>query len=200
MKFRQPYIIDGVYYGYMNTKISFMVSMGVVAVTAGILYFMGRVIMSTSGALMLWVGDTGSAELSQQISDWYTASHFIHGILFFGLLYFFRKQLTVGTRLVIATVIESGWEILENSSIIIDRYRESTIAIGYTGDSILNSVSDIIFMIFGFFFTRYVPVWVAVLTVIVLEVLVGYLIRDNLLLNIIMLIYPMDAIKVWQGG
>ncbi len=184
----------------MNTKVGIMVSLGVVTVTAAILYFMGRVIISTSGSLLLWVGDTTSAEMSQQISDWYTASHFIHGILFFGLLYFFRKQLSIGTRLVIATIVESGWEILENSSIIIDRYREATIAIGYTGDSILNSVSDIIFMICGFFFTRYVPVWVAVLTVIILEVLVGYLIRDNLLLNIIMLIYPIDAIKVWQGG
>lgn len=200
MELRQLRVIDRVYYGYMNTKVGVLVSLGVVTITAAILYFMGRVFMSTSGALLLWVSDTNSAEMSQQISDWYTASHFIHGILFFGLLYFFRKWLSIGTRLVIATIIESGWEILENSSLIIDRYREATIAIGYTGDSILNSVSDIIFMIFGFFFTRYVPVWVAVLTVIILEVLVGYLIRDNLLLNIIMLIYPMDAIKVWQGG
>lgn len=184
----------------MNIKQTAVIVCGVVATTVGILWSMGRVFVSTSGKLMVWVSDINSSELSQQIADWYTASHFIHGILFFGLLYFFRKQASVGTRLVIATIIESGWEILENSSLIIDRYREATIAIGYTGDSILNSVSDILFMMFGFVFARYVPVWVAVLTVIVLEVVVGYLIRDNLLLNIIMLIYPLDSIKVWQGG
>lgn len=184
----------------MNIKSAGLVATGVVAATVLILFGMGRVFFSTSGRFMLWVSDVNSVEMSQQIADWYSASHFIHGILFFGILYYFRTKLTLGARFVIATVVESGWEILENSSLIIDRYREATIAIGYTGDSIMNSVLDIICMMFGFIFARYVPVWVAVLTVIFLELFVGYLIRDNLFLNILMLVYPLDAVKVWQGG
>ena len=184
----------------MNIKRAVGISAGIVAATAITLYLMGRVAVSQSGVIMLWVSDVYSAEASQQIADWYSASHFIHGILFFGILYLFRTRLTLGTRFILATLLECGWEILENSPLIINRYREATIAIGYTGDSILNSVMDVSFMMFGFVFARYVPVWVAVTTVLFLELLVGYLIHDNLFLNILMLVYPLDAVRMWQGG
>ena len=175
------------------------VATALLAVTAGLLHTAGRVWVSTSGEIMLWVGELGNREDSQQLSDWYSLSHFIHGILFFGFLYLFRRQLSLGTRCIVAIVIECGWELLENSPFIIDRYRSATIATGYTGDSVLNSISDILFMVFGFVFARYVPVWVAVTTVIFLEVLAAYMVRDSLFLNVLMLVYPLDAVRVWQG-
>lgn len=183
----------------MTTQRAFLIVTIILVTVASLLHTAGRIWISASGEIMLWVGGAGSPEDSQQLSDWYSASHFIHGILFFGFLYLFRRYLSVPARLIIAVIIESGWELLENSPLIIDRYRATTIAIGYTGDTILNSLSDIAFMMFGFFFARYVPVWVAVVTVIFLELLAGYVIHDNLFLNVLMLIYPVDAVRVWQG-
>jgi Protein of unknown function (DUF2585) len=181
----------------------FATCLGTVGVLTGTIYILhaaDRLWISASGQILWWVSDVQSAEASQQIADWYSASHFIHGILFFAILYFFRRYLSMGTRFLLAVGIEAGWEILENSPIIIDRYREATIAIGYTGDSILNSVADIVFMMLGFIFARYVPVWVAVAVVVFLELFVAYLIHDNLFLNILMLLYPIDAVRVWQGN
>lgn len=172
----------------------------IIAAGALILAAAGRVWISTSGQILWWVSDLSSPEASQQFSDWYSASHFIHGILFFGLLYVLRRYLSLGTRLVIAVVVEVGWEILENSPLIIDRYREGTIAIGYMGDSILNSVSDIFFMMFGFVFASLVSWRISLIVIIILELGVFYMINDNLFLNILMLVYPIDAVRLWQGG
>ena len=183
----------------MTTKRAFVIISVILVTVATLLHTAGRIWVSASGKIMLWVGGAGSPEDSQQLSDWYSASHFIHGILFFGFLYLFRRYLSVPSRLIIAVLIESGWELLENSPLIIDRYRAATIAIGYTGDTILNSLSDITFMMLGFVFARYVPVWVAVGVVIFLELLAGYVIHDNLFLNVLMLVYPVDAVRVWQG-
>jgi len=183
----------------MTTKRAFVIISVILVTVATLLHTAGRIWVSASGKIMLWVGGAGSPEDSQQLSDWYSASHFIHGILFFGFLYLFRRYLSVPSRLIIAVLIESGWELLENSPLIIDRYRAATIAIGYTGDTILNSLSDITFMMLGFAFARYVPVWVAVGVVIFLELLAGYVIHDNLFLNVLMLVYPVDAVRVWQG-
>jgi Protein of unknown function (DUF2585) len=183
----------------MITKRAVLIVAVILVSVACSLHTAGRFWISTSGQIMLWVGGAGSPEDSQQLSDWYSASHFIHGILFFGLLYLFRRYLSVPTRLIIAVLMESAWELLENSPFIIDRYRAATIAIGYTGDTVLNSLSDIVFMIFGFVFARYVPVWVAVAMVVFLEILAAYVIHDNLFLNVLMLVYPVDAVRVWQG-
>ena len=183
----------------MTTKRAMVIGAAILVVVALVLHAVGRIWMSASGQIILWVGGAGSPEDSQQLLDWYSASHFIHGILFFGFLYLFRRYLSVGSRFIIAVVIESGWELLENSPLIIDRYRAATIAVGYTGDSVLNSISDILCMALGFVFARYVPVWVAVGIVIFLELLAGYVIHDNLFLNVLMLIYPVDAVRVWQG-
>jgi hypothetical protein len=110
------------------------------------------------------------------------------------------RRLPIGTRLVIAVVFESSWELLENTSLIIDRYRAATVSVGYYGDSILNSMSDITAMVIGFVLAARLPVWLVIVLTIVMEVGVGYMIRDNLALNIIMLIYPLDAIRRWQQG
>ena len=109
-------------------------------------------------------------------------------------------QWPLGVRLVLAIAIESGWEIFENTDMVINRYREVTISLDYYGDSVLNSVCDILAMVGGFLLASRLPVWTIVLAVAVLELFVGWAIRDNLTLNIIMLIYPLDAIRAWQAG
>lgn len=184
----------------MTSRTYLFLTGGVVTGTAGILLWMGRTPICACGRIEFWYGALGTAEDSQHLLDWYSASHFIHGILFLGLLYFLFRKMSIYGYFFLAVCMEAGWEILENSSLIINRYRETTMATGYGGDSIINSLFDIVCMSLGFVFARYVPVWVAVLMVIFLEVLVAYFIRDNLFLNVIMLVYPIEAIRVWQSG
>jgi hypothetical protein len=162
-----------------------------------ILYFMGRVPICECGYVKLFEPGVNTPGNSQHLADWYTPSHIIHGFLFYGLL--FRKQ-TIGMRLSFAVLIEAAWELLENSPIIIDRYRTATMALGYSGDSILNSAMDTVFMVVGFFFAARVPIWLTILVAIVFEIFTGWLIRDNLTLNVLMLVAPIDAVKEWQNA
>ncbi|MDR6633447.1 hypothetical protein J2X72_002240 [Phyllobacterium sp. 1468] len=171
-----------------------------IAVAAAILLWMGRNPICTCGTIKLWVGETNSSDNSQHIADWYTLSHIIHGFLFYGIFWLVARRLPVGQRLLMAIVVEAAWEIFENTDMVINRYREATIALGYTGDSVLNSVSDIIFMVLGFFFAARAPLWLTIALAIFFELLAGWVIRDNLTLNIVMLLYPLDAVKAWQGG
>jgi Protein of unknown function (DUF2585) len=172
----------------------------VIAVAATTLLLMGRVPICKCGYVKLWHGVVFSAENSQHISDWYTFSHIIHGFAFYGLLWLIGGRWSVGVRLVLAVLMESGWEIFENTDFVINRYREVTISLDYYGDSVLNSVSDITAMVIGFVVASRLPVWVIIALTVALELFVAYSIRDNLTLNIIMLIYPLDSIKHWQGG
>jgi len=174
--------------------------LGIIAAAALILHAMGQPLICRCGTVKLWQGDVMSAENSQQLADWYSPSHLIHGLLFYGLLWLLARRRPLGLRAVTALLIEAGWEILENSPIIIDRYREATISLGYRGDSVINSVSDIIFMLIGFALAARLPVAVSIALAILLELVVGYMIRDNLTLNIIMLIWPLEAIRTWQAG
>lgn len=165
-----------------------------------ILYFMGRIPICECGYVKLFEPGVNTPGNSQHLADWYTPSHIIHGFLFYGLAWLlFRKQ-PIAMRLSFAVFIEAAWELLENSPVIIDRYRTATMALGYTGDSILNSAMDTVFMALGFFFAARMPVWVTVLVAIVFELFTGWLIRDNLTLNVIMLVWPIDAIKEWQNA
>ncbi|SON57596.1 hypothetical protein HDIA_4055 [Hartmannibacter diazotrophicus] len=174
----------------------------VIAVTALVLYAMGRVPICSCGTIKFWEGDVNGPGNSQQISDWYTFSHIIHGFLFFAATWWLAKRwpMDFSVRLLIATLVEAGWEILENSPIIIDRYREATIAQGYNGDSVLNSVCDIVSMVLGFWLAARLPVWVTVVLALAMELIVGALIRDNLTLNVLMLLWPIEAVKSWQSG
>lgn len=171
-----------------------------IAITVTILLAMGRPPICTCGTISLWHGAINSSEDSQQLSDWYSFSHVIHGFLFFGGGWLLLRRYALPIRLILAVALESGWEILENSPVIIDRYRTATIALGYNGDSVLNSVSDIGMMILGFLFAARMPVKITILTAIAFELFTLWMIRDNLTLNILMLAAPVDAVRVWQAG
>jgi hypothetical protein len=170
----------------------------VLAITGGIEYGMGRLPLGPDGKFGWWEPSIWSGENSQRFADAYSFSHLVHGILFFGALWLVAKKWPLHRRFIIALLVEAGWEILENSPLIINRYRHATISLGYSGDSILNSLSDITMMSLGFMFALRMRPWVSVVAVLVMEIGCAVWVRDNLTLNIIMLIHPVDAIKHWQ--
>ena len=172
----------------------------ILALVAGGEWFAGRSPLGPDGKFGFWERNVWSAECSQRVADAYAFSHVAHGILFFGFLWLVARRLRIGTRFLMATALEAGWELLENSPIIINRYREATMALGYTGDSILNSVSDIGMMAIGFLLAWRLPIWATVTILLAMEIGCALWIRDNLTLNVIMLIHPFDAIKQWQMG
>ena len=163
-------------------------------------WLMGRPPICTCGTVKLWTGDAFGPENSQMLSDWYSLSHVVHGLLLYGALWLVARRWPAGWRLVAAALIEAAWEVLENSPIIIERYRSTTAALGYTGDSILNSLSDLTAMMIGFGLARVLPgAWPWALG-LALELISLAAIRDNLTLNVLMLVSPVEAIRVWQGG
>ncbi|MBI2463541.1 DUF2585 family protein [Candidatus Peregrinibacteria bacterium] len=171
----------------------------ILAITASIELSMGRLPWGPDGKIGLWEGNIWSSEQSQRFADPYTFSHMIHGMLFYAFLWLVAKRLPLKYRLITAFLLEAGWEILENSPLIINRYREVTISLGYVGDSVFNSLSDILMAGFGFFLAYKFPTWLIIVLIIIMEVGTLFWVRDNLTLNIIMLMYPIDAIKNWQS-
>lgn len=185
----------------MNSRAApYVLSFVIVVAAAAWLLAAGRVPYCTCGYIKLWQGATTGFDNSQHLSDWYTPSHILHGILFYAALWLVARRLDIGWRYAIATLIEAGWEIIENSDAVIERYRNVTISLDYYGDSVVNSMSDIVAMSAGFVLARFAPVWVSVAVVIGFEVLTAWTIRDGLALNVLMLLWPIEALKVWQAG
>jgi len=171
----------------------------VMVIAGGIEIWSGRSLLGPDGRFGLWDGNIWGSENSQRVADAYSFSHIIHGMLFYAFLWLVARKVPMKYRFVIALVMEALWELLENSPIIIDRYRAATIAQGYVGDSVLNSVSDIVMAGIGFVVARFSRVWVTVALIILMEVGCLFWIRDNLTLNIVMLAYPIESLKIWQS-
>jgi hypothetical protein len=176
----------------------------IMAAVAAVLFAMGRIPVCACGSVKLWHGVVNSSENSQHIFDWYTPSHVIHGFLFFAALALLKRftgwGFPIAAGLIGALAIEGIWEIAENTPTMIEHYRSATISLGYNGDSIINSIADMLSMIAGFLLASRLPVAVSVALVVGAELFVGWLIRDNFILNVIMLVWPMDWIKAWQSG
>lgn len=183
-----------------NTRTTLFAAYAIVVTAAAVLLAMGRPLLCKCGRIDLWVSSTTSARTSQMLADWYSPSHVIHGFLFFGMLWLVARRWPIERRFLAALLIEAAWEVAENTPMVINRYREATASFGYTGDSVLNSMSDIAMMGLGFLLARKLPLWAAVATVVVLELVPLYMIRDNLTLNVWMLLAPSDAIRSWQAG
>lgn len=183
-----------------RTRGSLLASVALVLLTAAILTSMGRPAICTCGEIDLWVNSATSARTSQMLADWYAPSHVLHGMLFYAALHLLLRRWRVERRFAVALAIEAAWEVAENSPAIINRYREATMALGYTGDSVLNSLSDMAMMGLGFWLAHRLPLWITLLLAALLELVPLLVIRDNLTLNIWMLLAPSDAVRAWQAG
>jgi len=171
-----------------------------VVAAAATLLAMGRHPICTCGTIDLWVAGRDSSKTSQMLADWYSFSHIVHGLLFYGALRLVARRWPVEWRFLAALVIEASWEIVENTPLVIDRYRHATAALGYNGDSVINSVSDILMMTVGFLVARTLPVWASIALLIGLELIPLFVIRDNLTLNVWMLLWPNQSIAAWQAA
>jgi hypothetical protein len=179
---------------------TWLLALLIIVVAAAVLLAMGRNPICTCGHIDLWVGARDSPRTSQMLADWYSLSHIVHGLLFYAALWLVARRWPVEWRFLAALTIEATWEVIENTPMVIDRYRATTAALGYTGDSVINSMSDIAMMAFGFLLARKLPVWASIALLLGLEIVPLFVIRDNLFLNVWTLIAPSSAVQAWQAG
>ena len=194
----RPWLERGVRFLHKN-RFVILSSIGVFATLAALELHAGRLPLGPDGRFGWWDGNIWSSENSQRVADAYSFSHIIHGMLFYGFLWLIARRMPVKYRFLIALLIEAGWELLENSPIIINRYRAVTISLGYVGDSVLNSVSDVGMMAIGFLIARLSRLWLIIVLIVTMELGCLFWVRDNLTLNVIMLVHPVQSIKAWQS-
>lgn len=181
-----------------RTIAAYSVSTGITLLISAISqYTLGQLVICQCGYIKLWQGMVWTNENSQHLTDWYSFSHVIHGFFFYYVTKFIR-HFSLFQRFLVALTLEFGWELLDNTSFVIDRYRTTTVSVNYHGDSIVNSSFDILAMVVGFYLAHKLPWWIVILLTISVEILGGLIIRDNLTLNIIMLLYPIPALRAWQ--
>jgi hypothetical protein len=183
----------------LNARNTALIVAALIGVQILLLRAMGHPFICPCGYVKLWHGITHSPENSQQILDWYSLTHIVHGFAIYAALWWLWRDGSVAARLIVAVLIEGGWEVLENSQFVIDRYRAQTVWREYYGDSIINSVSDTCMMIIGFMLAARLPVLASVAAVAAMEFGLIFLIGDSLFLNIVMLIHPFEKIKAWQA-
>ena len=159
---------------------------------------LGRRVWGKSGQPGIWSGNVWSEHNSQYLADPYTFSHITHGVLLYGLLWLVARSLPCRLRALLALVIESAWEVIENTDMVIERYRATTMSLNYYGDSVMNSMFDILACMAGFLVAYLLPTRVMIVGVVVLEIMLALWIRDSLFLNILMLLRPIHAIREWQ--
>jgi hypothetical protein len=177
-----------------------LITAGLLALLAIALLLMGQPPWCECGYIKLWHGVVMSSENSQHITDWYSFSHIVHGFGLYGIVWLIGPKWPIRLRFLLALTTEVGWEIFENTDFVINRYREGTIALDYYGDSVVNSAADVLACALGLVLAARLPVWGTFILAVEIEAILAYAIRDNLTLNIIMLIYPFAAIKQWQLG
>jgi hypothetical protein len=183
----------------MDTRRAAAFAILFLGIAAAIELAMGRHPICTCGTVDLWVSARDSYKTSQMIADWYSPSHVIHGLLFYMVLWLVFRRWDIQWRFLVALAVETAWEIFENTPFVIDRYRATAAAAGYAGDSVLNSMCDILMMCLGFLAARKLPLWASVAIMLLLELVPLYLIRDNLTLNVWMFIWPDASVQAWQS-
>lgn len=174
---------------------------GIAAVTllmALLLWLEGRLLLCACGEFKIWIGDTCSSNNSQQLFDPYSFTHILHGFLLFWVVVLLFRKLAPAWQLAIALALEAAWEVFENTPFVIDRYRAETAALGYTGDTIVNSTGDLACALVGFLIARKLGLKWSFLAFLLVEVVLVLWIKDGLLLQILMLIFPVEVIKLWQ--
>jgi hypothetical protein len=185
---------------YFMSRRAWLLAAVILAAAATILLAMGRNPICDCGTVDLWVNSRDSPKTSQMLADWYSFSHVVHGLIFYACLWLVARRWPVEWRFLASLLIEAGWEVIENTPMVIDRYRATTAALGYTGDSVINSLSDILMMALGFLAARKLPVWMSIVLLVTLELVPLFVIRDNLTLNVWTLIAPSKAVQAWQAG
>jgi len=170
------------------------------AAAAFVLRWQGRLWLCSCGHFRLWLGDAWGAETSQQLFDPYSFTHVLHGFAFAGLLALLLPRAGWRWRLALAVAAEAAWEVFENTEFVINRYRETTAALGYNGDTVVNSLGDVIACAAGVLLARRLGALKTLLVFALTEVVLLLWIRDSLLLNILLLVYPSERLRAWQAG
>ena len=183
-----------------RTRVLQIVAAGVIVLLMIVLLrAQGRLFLCACGQFEIWTSDTCSSDNSQQLFDPYSFTHVLHGVLFFWLIALAFRRMARGRQLLLALLLEAAWEVFENSSFVIDRYRTATAALGYQGDTVVNSIGDLICALVGFLIARQLGVRRSLILFVFVELILILWIRDSLLLQILMLVRPVEAIKAWQA-